>query len=176
MKVRVFSMLIATVWLTAPLAAQEQDTPELGDYTVEQRWERASNQLTLSWVAAIAYAKSMGQSVEEYSNFLADMFVPSWGEAGSGSVNIIRGVHRNFMMWPDTEFELVDATGTSVTARMNRPWSAYFGEDRTWYGITQDEFERSFQIFQERVADHLGLEYSDRTEGDWFYMTFTERD
>ena len=31
MKVRVFSMLVATAWVTAPLAAQEQDIPELGD-------------------------------------------------------------------------------------------------------------------------------------------------
>ena len=176
MKVRVFSMLVATAWLTAPLAAQEQDIPELGEYTVEQRWGRAGSQMTLSWVAAIAYAKSIGQSVEEYSNFCVEMFSPSWGGAGSGSVNIIRGMHRNFMMWPDTEFELVDASATSVTAKVNRPWSSYFGEDRRWYGVTQEEFERMFQIFNEGIANHLGLDYSDRTEGDWLFMTFTERD
>jgi hypothetical protein len=169
-------MLIVALWLAAPLAAQEQDVPELGDYAAEQRWERASSQLTLSWVAAIAYAKSIGQSVVEYANFCVEMFAPSWGEAGSGSVNIVRGVHRNLMMWPDTEFELVEASATSVTAKANRPWSAYFGEDRTWYGVTQDEFEELLQIFNKGVANHLGLDYSDRIEGDWFHMTFSERD
>ena len=161
------------MFAVVPSAAQ--DLPELGEYTMEQRWGRAGSQLTLGWVAAIAYAKSEGKSVEEYGNFCVEMFAPGWGEAGSGSVNIIRGMHRNFMIWPDTEFELVEASATSVTSRMNRPWAAYFGEDRLWYGITQDELERLFQIFNEGIANHLGLDYSERIEGDWVYSTFTER-
>jgi hypothetical protein len=153
-----------------------QDPPELGEYTMEQRWNRAGSQLTVSWVAAMAYAKSIGHSVEEYSHFCVEMFAPGWGEPGSGSVNIVRGVHRNLMIWPDTEFTLVEASATSVTARVNHPWAGYFGEDRTWYGITQDEFDRMFQIFNEGIANHLGLDYSERTEGDWVYWTFTERE
>jgi hypothetical protein len=176
MKARLISILIPTLWLAAPLAAQEQEVPVLGEYSAEQRWGRASSQFTLSWVAAIAYAKSVGQSVKEYGEFCVETFAPSWGEPGSGSVNIIRGMQRNFLLWTGAEFELVDASATSATGRLNTPWSTYFGDDRTWYGITQDEFESLFRIFNEGVADHLGLDYSDRVEGEWWYMTFTERD
>lgn len=175
MKARTFTLLLATTWLTIPVGSRAQDVPELRDFTIEQRWERAASQLSVSWVAALAYAKSVGQSVDEYADFCVAFFAPGWGEPGSGSVNIVRGMQRNYMMFPETEFELVEASATSVTARVNHPWARYFGEDRVWYGITQDEFERVFQIFNRGLSEHLGLDFSDRTEGDWYYMTFAER-
>lgn len=148
---------------------------DLPEYTPQQRWERAASQATVSIVAGIAYAKSKGQSAEEYGEFLAEVFAPGWGEPNSGSVQIIRGVHRNWNLWPAGMLDILEISDNSVTARANRPWTTYFGEDRTWYGVTLEEFEQVFRVFNERFADYLGLRYEEQVEGEWLVITFTDK-
>ena len=164
---------LAILFLSAlPTLALAQEI-ELATYTPEQRWERAARHAALGGVSGIAYAKTMGQSVEAYAGSMADLFVPGWGEPGSGSLAVVRGMHRNFSLWPDCEFEIVEQSGTAVTVRTNRPWSVFFGEDETWYGVTVQEYETFFGVFNSRLADHLGLGYEEWTEGDWLYLTFS---
>lgn len=86
---------------------------------------------------------------------------------------MVRGMHRNLSLWPNSEFEIVEQSEKSVTVRANRPWSVLFGEDETWYGVTVQEYETFFGVFNSRLADHLGLGYEERTEGDWLYLTFS---
>jgi hypothetical protein len=158
--------------MSVPIALQGQDI-ELASYTPEQRWERAASQFAVSGVAALAFAKSMGQTVEEYAGTVADLFAPGWGEPGSGSLSIVRGMHRNFSLFPNAEFEIVEQSGESVTARVNRPWAGYFGEDETWYGVTLEEYEESNQIFLSRLCEYLGLGYEEWTEDGWVYLKFS---
>ena len=87
----ILTILMSTT-LVAPIVAQQQATQDLPTYTTEQRWERASRLLTVTWAVGIAHAKSIGQSVEEYGEFLAKLASPGWGEPGSGSLEIIRGI------------------------------------------------------------------------------------
>lgn len=173
MKIPIILVVLTVATLGTAYAVQQQTTIELPTYTPEQRWERASSQVTVSFVAGIAYAKSMGQSVEEYSESLSKLFAPGWGEPGSGSLSIIQGVHRNMMLWQGAQFDIMEASEVSVTARSNRPWARYFGENKMWYGVTLDEFESMFQIFNHRIAEHLGLSFEGRIEGDWLYLTFS---
>lgn len=172
MKSRNLLTALSFVALVAPVAVQAQEI-ELATYTPEQRWERAASQFTVSYVSAIAYAKSMGQSVEEYSKTVADLFAPGWGEPGSGTLSIVRGMHRNLSLWPNCEFELVEQSDESVTSRSNRPWATYFGEDEMWYGVSLEEFETSFHVFNASLAEHLGLGYEDWMEDGWWYFKFT---
>ena len=158
--------------LLAPLTIQAQAV-ELATYTPEQRWERAASQFAVSGVAAIAYAKSMGQTVEEYAGAVADLFAPGWGEPDSGSLTIVRGMHRNFSLFPNAEFEIVEQSEESVTARVNRPWAGYFGEDETWYGVTLEEYEKSNQVFLSRLCEYLGLGYEEWTDEGWAYLKFS---
>ena len=161
-----------TLLLLLPLAAQTQDI-ELATYTPEQRWERASEQLALSWVAAIAYAKASGQTAEDYARVVIDLFVPGWGEPGTGTLNVVGGMNRNYLMFTGSEFEIVDQSEAFVTARSNRPWVRYFGEDGVWYGVTLEEYETVFKMFNAAVAEHLGLGYEEWEEDGWAYMRFT---
>ena len=169
---KTFLITLSLFALAAPFAVEAQEI-ELASYTAEQRWERAASQFTVSGVSAIAYAKSMGQPVEEYAKTVADLFAPGWGERGSGTLSIVQGMHRNFSLWPDCEFELLEQSDASVTARSNRPWARYFGEDEMWYGVSLEEFETSFQVFNASLAEHLGLGYEDWMENGWWYFKFT---
>ena len=175
MRSRNLLIALSVVALAAPVTVRAQEI-ELASYTPEQRWERAASQFTVSLVASIVYAKSMGQSAEEVAEAWVDLFAPGWGDPGSGSLTIVRGMHRNLALWPDCQFEIVEQSETSVTVRANRPWAVYFGEDEVWLGVTLDEWEKTFQVFNARLADHLGLGYEDWAEEGWWYMKFTLTD
>lgn len=175
MNARILLIALSVFSVAPPVIGQAQEI-ELASYTPEQRWERAASQFTVSGVSAIAYAKSMGQSVEEYAKTVADLFAPGWGEPGSGTLAIVRGMHRNFSLWPNSEFELVEQSDTSVTARSNRPWAQYFGEDKMWYGVSLEDFETTFHVFNASVAEHLGLGYENWLEDGWWYFRYTLED
>ena len=85
---RSFALAVAALWL--PGVSLAQATVDLPEYTPQQRWERAALQATVLIVAGIAYAKSKGQSAEEYGEFLAEVFAPGWGEPNSGLSEISR--------------------------------------------------------------------------------------
>jgi hypothetical protein len=168
---KLFIVLPLVLLLCFSFAGQQKEN-ELPKYTPEQRWERASSQLTVMMVGAISYAKSMGQSAEQFGEYQMKLFASSWGEPGSGTLNVIRGVHRNFMVWPGSEFEILESSDVSVTARSNRPWAKYFGEDKTWYGVTLEEVEKYFGTSIRLLAEYLGLEYKDEVKEGWLYLTF----
>ena len=171
---KLFMVLPLVLLLCFSFAGQQKEN-ELPKYTPEQRWERASSQLTVMMVGAISYAKSMGQSAEQFGEYQMKLFAPSWGEPGTGSLNIIRGVNYNFMMWAGSEFEITESSDVSVTARSNRPWAKYFGEDKTWYGVTLEEVETYLETSIRLLAEYLGLEYKSEVKEDWLYMTFATK-
>jgi hypothetical protein len=76
-------------------------------------------------------------------------------------------------MWTDSEFEITESSDKSVTARSNRPWAKYFGDNETWYGVTLEEFEACFHVFNVRLAEHLGLGFKEEIKDGWLHMTFS---
>ena len=156
--------------LQPQLMAQEV---ELQTFTTQQRWDRAARHVALGPVSGMAYAKSMGQSVEDYANAMADLFVPGWGEAGVGRLSVVRSLYLNFASYPNCEFEIVDQSDTAITVRRNRPWSVFFGDDYLWYGVTIQEFETWYEIFDIRLAEHLGMGVEEWDQDGWRYIKFT---
>ena len=172
MKKLIIFIIFICVTLGTPLISHQQADTELPKYTPEQRWNRASFSITLSFVAGIAYAKSMGQSVEQYGEYIAKLFTPSWGEPNTGRLSVIRGMNMNYMAWTESEFEITESSEESVTGRSNRPYVRYFGDEKSLYGVTVEEFEKCFSVFNHRLADYLGLKYKDEVKDGWLYMTF----
>jgi hypothetical protein len=84
-------------------------------------------------------------------------------------------MRRNFLSWPGMEVEVLSQTETSVTARVNRPWIAYFGDTGTWYGVTLEEFERLNSMFMGRIANYHGLAFEERRDGERLVLTFSRR-
>jgi hypothetical protein len=175
MKKFIILIVLIGVTLVTPLISHQQADIELPTYTLEQRWERASDLYIYVFALAIAHAKSLGQSVEEATEDLAKIVVPTWGEPGSGTLNIIRGMYRNHMALPDSEFKITESSDVSVTARYNRSWAKYFGEEKILAGITLEEFETCVSGFYRLLAEYLGLGYKSEIKEGWFYMTFSKK-
>jgi hypothetical protein len=161
---------------STPAVAAAQAPEPFPEYTIEQRWQRAAFFSDHGMIAALAFSKQQTQSIESFATFLADTFVPTWGAPGSGEpFRMMHGIRRNWLSYPAMEFEILEQSDESITARANRPWVQTFGEQGEAYGVSVDEFERSFRIFNERLADHLGLAYNERREGGRIVMTISRR-
>jgi hypothetical protein len=168
----------------SPLAAQEAvyaaDPPatplKLPSFTDQQRWARITDLAVVNIAAAMTYAKSRGQTPDDYGRFLATQYAPGWGKQGSGdAVRVFRGVYRNYMSFSGGVAQPLAVSDTMVTARVRRSWVPLFGDKKVLYGTTLDEFERSMRLANEGIASYLGVRYQERVDGDWVTMTIRGR-
>jgi hypothetical protein len=164
------AFLATVLFLSAPLEAQEI---ELATYNPEQLWARSAWLGVMGSVTAIAFAKSHDVSPQEYGAYLADVYAPGWGQPGTGTLSIARGMSRNFLTDPNCRTEIVEQSQSEITMRVNRCWARYFGEDEEVYGVTLQEYDSVWEAFTTHLAEYLGLGYSLRVEEEFAYLTFT---
>ncbi|MCX6029174.1 MAG: hypothetical protein NT169_07700 [Chloroflexi bacterium] len=154
----------------------DKKTIELPRLTLEQKWQTAEENLIYFVVSGIAFAKSMGKSPEDFGTFAGVIAVtPSWGkDEGKGPQALVAGISRNKQQFRDFQLEILSESETMVEAKMKG-----FGENdvRHWLepGVTVDDYLRFFDRKWIAIADHLGLEYKQRVEGDWIVFTVTEK-
>ena len=176
MKSRVLLILVGLVFGVAGQAFPQETKAELPTYTVEQRWARSSNFMIGGFAILVTYAKSRGQTVNELGQYLGKLYAPSWSRESAGQpMRVLRGFYRNWMSWPDTKLEIIESSQSSVTARMNRPYLEYFGEDGKSYDCTVEEYERAFELTHKGIADYLDLRYEQRRQGDSLIVTMSNK-
>jgi hypothetical protein len=164
-------LFIALCVVTQPASAQLVDLTD--ERTAEQKWQRSTYLSTFMSVAAVAYAKSVGQTPEHFARFLGQLAGPSWSSETPAA--FVRGLYRNYRMYDGLEFEVLEESETEIRARMNIPYAQYFGESREMDGITLDEFIQVFSIGYEMIADHLGFDMSHKVQGEWIELTVRAR-
>lgn len=161
---------------TTQRVQQQSAGIQLFPYTAEQRWARNAYMMDVTFVMLLAHGKKSGQTPDDIAQFLAETFKEGWGTPNSGeAVRVFRGIHRNWMMWPGSSVEVIAATDTSVTARTSRPYVASFGTTKSMYGVSLGEYEQMFRSFNRRIAEHLGVRYTDRLDGDNLVFTVSGR-
>ena len=142
--------------------------------TVEEKWQRARVNLVYFLVSGIAYAKSMGKSAEDFGTFTGNTAVPKWANRGKGIKVLIEWLCRNKQQFSKFQMEILSESDTTIEARMK----GFGTEDvKLWAesGVTVDDYVRFFGKKWEAIAKSLGVEYKQRVEGDWTYITASEK-
>ena len=153
------------------LSAQNQN--ELPDLSEEDRWARASWLMDVSNIAAINYAKSNGDNVKDYGNYLGKLYAPGW--SAKTPWGMVRGMVRNNQTFPGFKVEILDQKENMVKFRMNRPYKARFGDDKEVYGVTIKEYEKLWSVFHNHLANHLGFNYNEKIKDDWRVITIRKK-
>ncbi len=169
MRIRPPISFVCLFSLLLPNCALSQNI-ELAPRTLEQRFASASGNWAATMVVGIRYAQSMGQTAEDFGRFMAELALPGWGEPGSRKLDVILGMHAGMMGFPGAEYEIVEQTGESVTARSNRPWARDFGENGMFWGVSLEEFESVWSVFGNALADRFGLRYEQWVEDEWLFQ------
>ncbi len=163
---------------SVPIYAQEKEEEqkvELPKLFLEQKFDRAARFFYVQTCIGIAYAKSLGKSVEDFSEFAGKLYAPGWeGSKGQGVGALIQGTHRNALAL-NSHIEILSESKQSITARLARSWIKYFGEDRLIYGVSVEEYEVWLKEAHLAIAEYLGLEWKQKVDGDWIVITVTEK-
>jgi len=148
---------------------------ELPQLTLEQKWRKAESNLVYFVASGILYARSKGESAETFGTFAGDVAAPSWEEAkGKGPRALVDGISWNKQQFSDFEMEILSESETAVEARMKGFGQRIIAEK--WEPrVMVDDYVRFFEKKWEAIAGYLGLEYTQRTEGEWTVVTVTTK-
>jgi hypothetical protein len=153
---------------------QEQTKPtiELPQRTLEYKVERGVIN-TLSWIfAGIAYAKSKGDTPEDFARSGLKAWASYWKDLNIEAY--IQKWHRIFSTDFQFKMEILSATEKSVEAKMTifaRRCAETFAES----GVTGEEYVRFICASVASMAEYLGWDYEQKLEGEWLYFTVRER-
>jgi hypothetical protein len=148
-----------------------QEKMELPDRTAQMKLNRAVWQMDLYICTGIAYAKSLGNTAEDYGKFVGEQVLPNWaGRKGQGLAPVIQAISVRWEIYQKGTFEIVSETETSVTIRMNRPYANYFYSGDL-YGVTLKEYEAFLEQMAIAIMDYLGMKYEQAVEGEYLIAT-----
>ena len=78
---------------------------------------------------------------------------------------------RNHTLWPELEFEVLSETEEEIRFRTNMPWARFFGEERTRYGVSLEDYTTVLGIMHEGIAESVGFRMSHQVKDDWIEYT-----
>ncbi|MBD3225858.1 MAG: hypothetical protein GF313_14110 [Caldithrix sp.] len=153
---------------------KEDQKIKLKKLYLEQKLQRSVMNLAAILTCGIAYAKSQGETPEDYGKFVGDILAASWkGSKGKGISAFVKGMYLNFQSDRNCKWEIVNNSENSVTVKMNR-----FGDETVKYyayaGVTPQEYDRTMGKLMEAITDYLGFDYEQELEGDQIVFTVSE--
>ena len=157
--------------LAGPAVGQSAALPALPELTPEQRWERAALHVTLFAALALWEGLQQGETVDAIAGRMADL-VGGWRGTDT-PLAMARSIRNNWMLWPDAEWELEEASDDRVRFRMSRPWTDTFGENGLVFGVSETDFTAWLRLFHEGIAAGNGMTYRQVQDGADLRVTIT---
>jgi hypothetical protein len=154
---------------------QEQSKPtiELPQKTLEYKVERGVIN-TLSWIfTGIAYAKSKGDKPEDFARYGLKAWGSYWEDLDIRA--FIQKWHRIFSTDFHFKMEILSVTKNSVQAKMTI-FARRCAETFAGSGVTEEEYVRFICASISSMAEYLGWDYKQKIEGDWLYITVSEKE
>jgi hypothetical protein len=170
---KIIMLVLFSFTLSTFIFAQEQTKQkiEFPQYTLEQKYERAEGNFVSHTLAGIAYAKSKGDTPDDYGKFIGELHGRGWQAGERNPIEyFVSGMNFNMNLFNDFQMEILEQSDSSIKARMNRKWENQI-KKQAEYGVTLDEFHNWLVHLWKAITNHLGLEYKQEFESDW--ITFT---
>jgi hypothetical protein len=169
------SIIFAVFILFSFLFVQETGAQkiELPQKTLEYKVERGVIN-TLSWIfAGITYAKSKGDTPEDFARYGLKAWGSYWKDLDISEY--FQKWHRIFSTDFHFNMEILNANETSVEARMTI-FAIRCAETFAASGVTQEEYVQFICASVSSMAEYLGWECKQKLEGDWLYLTVSEKE
>lgn len=104
----------------------------------------------------IAYAKSMGQSVEDFAEFVGKHH--SLGDPNNATLaSVAQTGHLVMTSYPGGRYDIISESDSMIVAKSNRPYKVYY-KNGPMLGVTLDEFEKYFWGHVAIMASKLNME------------------
>jgi hypothetical protein len=181
MKAICATTVIAAFLLLCSIGIQGQTTQtkhsqiELPQLSLEQKLERSSRNTSSREIVAIAYAKSLGKTPEDFGKFIGERTAFFWADIkGKGPVPYVQYWYRYLQTDINSKMEIISVSEKTVKAKMT-----VYGETNlksySDLGVTLEEYARFYGKYAETLADYLGLEFMQKFEDGWIVFTVTDK-
>ena len=165
---RRLALLIVLLSVAAlPVRAQFADVTDTG--TADGELNSAELNVAWPWVAAIAYAKDMGHTPEQYGRFIGELAAPGW--TARTPAGFVLRMYRNYCEWEGLEFEVVAVSEDMISVRTNVPYESRVGDSGDPFGVTVQDYVRVHEAAYDAIAAHLGFDLDRQRDGNWTIVT-----
>ncbi len=176
MKLKLVTTIVIAVFTANSVLAQDIDqVVKLPQLTVEQKWETAEGNLVYFVISGISYAKSKGETPEDFGAWTGKVGCPYWQSLDSMSPSkFVQEISANKQQFKGFQMEILEAKKSCVKGRMK----GYGNNLVALYnmgGVTEDDYTRFFNKKWETIAHCVGFEYRQEKTGDWVYFTVSEK-
>ena len=155
------------------IGAQESESKiDLPDLTLEQKVSRQAWLAVGSAVLGISFAKSVGKTAEDFGRYMVELWAPGWSASKGSPIRMIRGMYRNLSLNPNFKMEIFESSESEVKGRMTVNGIGNF-TGGMYYGVSLEEFMRCWGVWQEGLADYLGLVWEENFDGEWINFALT---
>ena len=179
--IHLVTMVVAFLLLsTNGIQAQTTDSKpdhgiQLPQLSLEQKLDRSSRNTSSREIVAIAYAKSLGKTPEDFGKFIGEKTAFFWADIkGKGVVPFVQYWYRFLQTDKNSKMEIINVSEKAVKAKMT-----VYGETNlksySDLGVTLEEYAGFYGNYAETLADYLGLEYKQKFEEGWIVFTVTEK-
>lgn len=139
--------------------AQETKTPkvQLKEASIEEKHSYTAWRVDYYICTGIAYAKSTGQSVEDFAEFVGHLH--RMGDANTATLmSVVDLGHSVMTSYPNGKYEVISETDSVITAKSNRPYKKYY-QNGPMLGVTLDEFEKYFWEHIAIMHNRLNMDF-----------------
>jgi hypothetical protein len=167
MKIRnllIFTILILVNYNLANSQENQISKTQLTDRPIESKLSYATWRTDYYICTGIAYAKSLGMTVNDFAVFVGNKHTIT-GPKDTSISAVLKTMYMVITTYPKGKLDLLSETSTSATFRNNRPYSYYFRNGPV-LGVTIDEFESYLYGHVAIMTKRIGIEFKYDIKGD----------
>ena len=157
------------------IGAQEKVTiPEMTD---AQKHKRVYFILNYSLIVGASYAKTQGQTIEDFAKHFGEMSKTTWNPK-AGFNGFIRGTVYNWESWRPSSCEAIviqKQTDSIFQFKVPLEIKKMLG-DKSYHNISFLELMSMYEILHKVIAKHLDVSYEQKIieNGNWIEITITK--
>lgn len=146
-------LLLLSTFAASPATAQRL---ELTPMTAEQRWDRASKNMTLFTMMYMHEGMKAGKLPVQIGRELAEFLGP-WPNVAT-PVDLARTIYRNWQLWREVDFVATQTPDSTIAITSSRPYVSAIQQYNV-IGVTSADFDAMFGAFHQAIAQRQGLEF-----------------
>lgn len=123
---------------------------------------------------SISYAKSLGKTVDDIANFSGDQFKIGWNK-DNGFNGFVNGVKYNWVSFvPGGEFKILEQDDNHFKFSVKDIFP-YLKNNSPSFNVTYDEYLTFLNIVHEKIAEHMGAEYTQKVANEEIIITIIKK-
>jgi hypothetical protein len=160
MKIRNILIFIILILVNCDLATSQENQiskTQLTDRPIESKLSYATWRTDYYICTGIAYAKSLGMTVNDFAAFVASKHsITSPNDTSISAV--IKSFNMVMTTYPKGKVELLTESNSSANMRWNRPYASYF-KNGPVLGVSLDEFESYLYGHVAIMTKRIGIDF-----------------